>query len=169
MGPPRRSVPLFSFERKEKRKNIMSNRLFVYFFIFFLVFSLQTLNIQIFGVQYQLWCRHLGGTLLPLPSPVFGREECRQQASLPRGGGGGMTHYSVGSAGLQYVQVQCRSYTTLHYTTLHNTALHYTLVFYNQVFCGLDLHPSQQTARLRSHTLVFQIMDLYGTTVNSLA
>ena len=26
--------------------------------------------------------------------------------------------------------------------------LHYTLVFYNQVFCGLDLHPSQPTARL---------------------
>ena len=36
MGPPRRSVALFSFERKEEEKILFSNSLCVYFFNIFL-------------------------------------------------------------------------------------------------------------------------------------
>ena len=111
----------------------------------------------------------LGALYSPFPAQYLGGKNAGSSPSLPRGGGGGTTHYSVGSGVVQdHSMSKCSAGTTLHYTTQHCTALHHGVLLPS--FCGIDLHPSQQTARLRSHRLVFvQIMDLCGATMNFLA
>ena len=145
MGPPRRSVPLFSFERKEKRKNIISNRLVVYFFLYFSQFS------PCRHITSNIWC--VASAMVP-PSWVH-----FTPSSQPSIGAGGMPAVvpPASRRRRRYYTLQCRQCRTavclsvvqeLHYTTLHNTALHYTMVFsYNQVF--VDQSADGQT---RGHT-----------------